>query len=176
MPALHRKTAEKRGDLSDHVLPLPRDLWKRLRPAIGDGEYLFPAARPRRKGDEVGAMAASNLSHGFRYMPGVQATPHDLRRAFAVHGRKHGGWSISDTKIVLDHNEGIESGDVTRESYDLDHRLEEKRPMMQSWSALCTAWAEQAKLEDARLSDLEWLKREIQTARDRDKKKTPKTK
>lgn len=176
MPAAHRKTALKRGDLSDHVVPLPGPAWAAIQAQLqNESDFLFPAARPRRAGDEPGAMAASNLSHALRYMPGVTATPHDLRRAFGTHGAREFKWGIAGTKLILDHNEGVASGDVTAESYALDDGTDEKWPIMRSWASWCEEWAAKAVEDDRRLADLEWLKREIQTTRDRDKKK-PETK
>lgn len=172
MPAQHRKTALKRGDLSDHAIPLPAPAWSAIKTQLdNDTPYAFPAARPRRKGDEAGAMASSNLSHALRYMPGMSATPHDLRRAFGTHGENQFKWKKEGSKLILDHNEGVTSGDVTAVSYDLDQSLDEKWPIMRSWAAWVEEWAAQAVKQDRRLADHGWLKSEVQRARDADKKK-----
>ena len=50
-------------------------------------------------------------------MPGVQASPHDIRRAFGTHGEETPRLLRADTKAILDH--GSESGDVTGSHYAL---------------------------------------------------------
>ena len=88
MSAAHRKTADKRGDEGNHVVPLPSQAYKVIKRAMDmtgelDHVRVFPAYRARRVGMEADAMATSAIQHNLSYMPGITATPHDFRRSFS---------------------------------------------------------------------------------------------
>ncbi len=168
MPPSHRKTAARRGDRSSHVLPLVPRAWALVSEQLyraGDKPWLFPGFRPKRAGAPVSHMNVSVLTHNLLWMPGVNASPHDIRRAFATHGENHLGWSLADIKTILDHNEGVASGDVTRESYALGDGTHMKWPIMLRWADLVEASVQQAIAADPRLLDRDWIKREIDKAR-----------
>ena len=167
MPPAHRKTADKRGDRRHHVVPLPGGIWTIVQTQIeraGDSEWLFPAFRPKRAGDPVSHMNESVLTRGLLLMPCVAASPHDIRRAFATHGELL-GWSLGDSKAVLDHNEGVPTNDVTRESYALGDGTHLKWPILKKWAVTIEKSAAEALAEAPNITDRDWLKREIDKAR-----------
>lgn len=140
MPPLHRKTASKRKrrgqSVGQHVIPLPPAAWAVVQRAIeigSDSEWLFPAKRDRRKGNPATTMSPSNLPHLFGDIPGNPATPHDIRRAFGTTYGKFAKLPLSDIKKVLDHSEGVPSGDVTAEHYAFLENVRDKWPMMRGW-------------------------------------------
>ncbi|MFC3692496.1 tyrosine-type recombinase/integrase [Chenggangzhangella methanolivorans] len=153
IPASHRKTAERRKDYTDHVIPIPAKTWRRVaeqieRSSAAGSIYLLPAARVRRRqsrdeSEVVGHMAADTLTHKLMHLPGVKATPHALRRGFATHGERMLGNSREATRIILDHNEGEETHDVTRASYALHDGTHLKWSVVKKWcSAIERACAE----------------------------------
>lgn len=177
IPSAHRKTAERRGDESDHVIPLPSPAWSAAQKSvvwcedhvddrISDSPRVFPQLRPRQLGGAMDHMAADTLTHTLSYFPGVTATPHDLRRAFATHGQRDLGMKTSDTKTILDHLEGQESGDVTSISYALHDGSHFKWPLMRTWADHVERNVELAMAADPKLSDIPWLTRQIQIASD----------
>lgn len=176
MPPTHRKTAESRGDEADHIVPLPRQAWAAVQRMldINDDQdpnpFLFRGLRPKRKGDVVGSMAASNIQHGMLYSPGITMTPHDMRRAFTTIGADQWRWTLKQCKTILDHLEGNESGDVTVINY-LWNGQHEKWDMMRLWCDLLEEAAVEALAFDQRLGDLDWLKAHIVAQRDLHKHK-----
>ncbi|ARO53966.1 integrase [Methylorubrum zatmanii] len=167
MSPRHRKTADKRDDQTRHVLPLPPSMWARLAPQVQRCRdtgipFLFPQIRPWRTGEEPdGHMSDSALNHRLLDM-GVRASPHDLRRGFTSHGRKILKIARPDTKLIMDHNEGIPSDDVLETHYSDDDRLDLKQPVMEKWIAWCDELATAAA---AGLPPLEQLAAEIATRR-----------
>ena len=100
------------------------------------------------------------------YMPGVKATPHDLRRAFGTNGEVDLNFEEVQTKLILDHLEGGTSGDVTSTSYALHHRLGKKWAVLEPWAAHVEAYVIKAMEADARLADVKWITRQMQIAQD----------
>ncbi|KQN75025.1 integrase family protein [Devosia sp. Leaf64] len=180
IPAPHRKTAERRGDEADHVLPLTRSAWLAAKGAfdwaletdedrIQRSTRVFPQLRARSKANQPGLdahLSPSTLTHTMTYMPGVEATPHDLRRAFATHGAVDLGFDELQTKWILDHLEGRTSGDVTAASYALHHRLEPKSVMLEAWAAHVEKHVILAIDADPRLKDVAWISKRLQLAQD----------
>ena len=175
--AAQRKTAERRGDRSDHVVPLSAPAYTAVKRAIdwcddhkseriNRSPRVFPQFRPRRKGGVVDHMSVDSVSHNFSYMPAVFATPHDVRRAFGTHGETLLGFSPADTKAILDHLEGHQSGDVTRTSYALHNGTHFKWPLMRTWANWIEEQVVDAIETDPRLLDVEWLKGEMKKAQD----------
>lgn len=147
MRPLHRKSASiktRRGlNVGDHVVVLPPPVWavvERASALAGDSEYLFPAVRKRREGLVATSLHPSGVTHAFAAVPGNPASPHDMRRAFGTTYANEAGLSDVDVKRVLDHNEGVASGDVTREHYRLTTGQHEKWPVMQGWVAWVNRW------------------------------------
>lgn len=118
-----------------HVIPLPAPVWAKILEQLAriprDAVWMFPQIRARRAGDEMGHVDSNTLSHTLQFMPGIQATPHALRRAFATHGESRLGLLRPDTKSILDHADG--AGDVTGGHYALHDKTHRTWPIMRIW-------------------------------------------
>lgn len=163
-----RRTGRKRRSV--HVVPLPTTVWGVVRRAMADSidpesEWLFPQFRPRRAGGFVGHMSASTLTRALLLMPGIAASPHDLRRGFATHGERRLGWARFHTKSILDHGEGDEGSDVTGLHYALHDGTHHKWGTMEKWAKAVEAEVAPALAADARLGDLLWLKQQVDDRR-----------
>lgn len=179
--APQRKTAENRGDESDHVVPLPPSAMAPVQRALDwcenhkayhiyRSQRVFPRIRPRRRGDEIGPydhITVDAITQNISYMPGVLARPHDVRRAMGTLGEELLGFETEETALILDHNDGAGGNRkiaTTRKSYSLHHHLHKKWPVMRKW---CDWLEEQTRMAieaDPRLTDVAWLKAEITAA------------
>ena len=124
IPPAHRKTAEIRGDDRIHVLPWPGFALE----ANGD-PWLFPAARPRKAGNEISHMAGSTVTHTLLDAE-VGFSPHDVRRSFQTTMSIH-GYAEEAAALVLDHNEGPVT--TAGEHYDAYRNLPAKTAMLKIW-------------------------------------------
>ncbi|MEO9297348.1 tyrosine-type recombinase/integrase [Devosia alba] len=139
VPPASRKTRSKAGTKKrPHVIPLPPAAWSCVSRALATAttkksDYLFPQLRARRAGDAKTSIHPSSITHTLGFMPGVAASPHDLRRAFGTHGESRFGLLRSDVQSILDHAAG--SGDVTGTHYSLHDGTHRTWPIMQTWVA-----------------------------------------
>ena len=140
IPAMHSKTAAKRARrglaVADHVIPLPPRAWAIVvaaKKVAGDSEYLFPATRDRRSGKPATTLHPDSLTHLFAEIPGNQATPHDIRRAFATTYGNFAELELHQIKLILDHSEGVASGDVTVNHYRFTDSKNKKWPLVRGW-------------------------------------------
>lgn len=137
IPPASRKTRTKSGAKKcAHVIPLPPAAWACVERALQLAEkrksdWLFPQLRARTAGDAKTSMHPSSITHGLGFMPGIQASPHDLRRAFGTHGESRFGLLRADVKSILDHASG--SGDVTGTHYSLHDGTHRTWPIMNAW-------------------------------------------
>tara|TARA_R110002124_G_scaffold16882_6_gene71401 strand:+ start:9810 stop:11306 length:1497 start_codon:yes stop_codon:yes gene_type:complete len=163
MPPAHRKTAAMRDDADDHVVPLPPLVWQLIqrRKKETNSPWLFPQYRARREGMDITHMSPEVLTRALLMMPGIKATPHDIRRAFGSHGEKELGWTKHKTRQILDHAEGETANDVTSASYSLHDGTHEKWPTMLRWVEYVEGFVQPAIDADPRLLDVDWLKCEI---------------
>lgn len=174
VPPFHRKTALMRGAHADLVIPLPAPAWTAVQKAIalGDGtdeKRVFFQRRPRRKGDAMDHIAPDTLTHELSYMPGVTASPHDLRRAIGTHGEEQLGFSENDIKRILDHSKGKAPGDVTSTSYALSDGTHYTWRIMRAWADLVEKAYREEIARDDRLLDPKWVKKMMYEARERSK-------
>lgn len=163
IPPAHRKTARRLGSRKSHDLPLTSDVAAMVRrrlKANDESTWLFPQVRPRRKGDEVSHINPDSLSHALAYLPGIVASPHDVRRGLTTHGQDVLGIPLADLKLVLDHSEGHASDDVTEGSYSKARRLAQKSAILNAWRGLL----ERATAESD-LGDLETLRGQMRAIR-----------
>lgn len=179
VPPHHRKSAIRRGDKSDLVLPLPRPAWAAVTRArsIGDDDrrrLFFRRATPRSTERTTDHIDPSIITKSFSFMPGVTATPHDLRRGFASHGQAHLGFSLLDVKSILDHSRGFDPGDVTMQHYALHDGTHFTWRIMRAWADHVEAAYREALDFDNRLRDIDWLSRQLYEARQRAKGRDPK--
>ena len=152
IPSLHRKSASvrrRRGgrqySVGAHVVPLPPKAWeivKRAMALAGDSEWLFPAVRPRKAGGVKKSMAPASLTHLFADVTGNDCYPHSMRRAFGTTYAEVADLDLLQTKTILDHSEGVKSGDVTKEHYAFRDGTHRKWPIMRGWCAWVDAAAE----------------------------------
>jgi integrase len=169
-PAFRKGGTSKKGREHVHAIPLPKVIWTKVKRAIALAKeeaspWLFPGFRPKRQGDEVTHMNESVVTRAFLLMPGVVASPHDIRRSFGTLGESVLGLKRSDTKTILDHNEGEASGDVTRAHYSLHDNRHFKFPIMETWAREMEAQVPLAIAADERLLDAAWLKYRVDYAR-----------
>lgn len=139
IPPAHRKTARRLGSRKSHDLPLAGDVAAMVRRRLKvetESPWLFEQVRPRRVGDEVSHVNADSLSHVLAYLPGIIASPHDVRRGLTTHGQDVLGIPLGDLKLVLDHSEGHASDDVTEGSYSKARRLAQKTAILNAWRGL----------------------------------------
>jgi hypothetical protein len=94
------------------------------------------------------------------WLPGVHASPHDVRRAFATHGETTLGLLRTDTAAILDHNP--DARDVTGAHYALHNGTHRTWPIMQAW---CSAVEAEIAGAVARLESVETLKAAVTAAR-----------
>lgn len=153
LPPLHRKTG--RGKSRTHDLPLPdavaamvRRRIKAAAEAETESPWLFPALRPRKQGAAVAHIHADSLTHLLADLPGIIASPHDLRRGFATHLEEIAGIPLGMLKTVLDHSEGHAPGDVTDVHYSRARRLKPKAAILTEWTTLMEGAAVKVDLGD----------------------------
>jgi hypothetical protein len=142
IPPMHRKSAsilKRKGKaVHAHVVPLPPAalaVVQRAKEVAEKDEWLFPGVRPRRADAPVSHMHPSLITHLYKKIPGSEAKPHDVRRAFGTTYKKLAKLSLSDVKLILDHSEDTDPDDVTVKHYTFDPRLPEKTPIMAGWCA-----------------------------------------
>jgi hypothetical protein len=168
IPAFWRKT-RKEGTERAHLVPVMgwgaeavRKL-DRLCDFEGSVGWLFPAL----KGNGEGHQEINGFNKILDSLPGVNWSPHGGRYAFTDYGERDLGFSraTSESKIILDHTEGVEPNNVTGRFYRSDPAIARKREMMQLWVDWLDKWASIAIEDDPRLLDRDWLRAEIFKAR-----------
>lgn len=135
-----------------HVIPLPPAawaLWTRVMTTDRKpSSWLFPQVRVKAKGMPKSHLHPSPLTHNMRWMPGVEASPHDVRRAFATHGESELGMLRADTEAILAHkddrqaspavmvlNRGEQTKGVTAKHYALHNGTHRTWDIMRTWAA-----------------------------------------
>ncbi|MGF3026683.1 Arm DNA-binding domain-containing protein [Methylobacterium aquaticum] len=155
-----------------HALPLPPHVWRRIETylafsrreaeerGVPRSPWMYPAARPRRIGDPVTHLSPHTLTHAVAAMPGIEASPQDVRRAFATVCQRDLGVAASVVGMVLDHATGdlpeVSDGNPMTRRSTLDQMLALKAPALEAWQK--AVWAERLKVE---LPDREVLKAQI---------------
>jgi integrase len=152
IPPLHRKTASMTARnhgaaaVGDHVIPLSPQAQEVVRQAMtmiinkSKGKKkppkrvsLFPPFRHRRLDQTSDSMAPEKITETFATY-GFGSTPHDIRRGFSTTYGKFADMSLSDTKLVLDHSEGIPPEDVTAKHYRFMMELKRKDAVLRGWA------------------------------------------
>jgi hypothetical protein len=123
-----------------HIIPLPPHVWSLIRDEkrlAGKSRWLFPQLRERRRGAGMNGHLSEKVINDALERIGLQFSPHDLRRAFAKHGRmrKNGGPGLSlDQVRLIMHPSAIDpENESLIGSYALDEFLEEKIEIMKRW-------------------------------------------
>jgi integrase len=139
LPPIQRKTASskaRRGiDVGSHVIPLPPAAWSIVLQAVAlsQTDYLFPSFRARRQGQESNHLDASTITQTFALIPGNEFSPHDMRRGFGTTYGREAKLKLDEIKTILDHNEGVQSGDVTATHYAFLDGTHAKWLLMKGW-------------------------------------------
>ncbi|ODT79154.1 MAG: hypothetical protein ABS76_21445 [Pelagibacterium sp. SCN 64-44] len=135
IPPRSMKSRSKKAKRRPHTIPLPPAAWsvvQRMLDVETESPWLFPQIRARRAGEELTHINPSTLTHMLGWLPGVNASPHDVRRAFATHGETTLGLLRTDTAAILDHNP--DARDVTGAHYALHNGTHRTWPIMTAWT------------------------------------------
>ncbi|WEJ31723.1 hypothetical protein [Devosia sp. SD17-2] len=155
IPPRSMKSRSRKGRARPHTIPLPPAAWaivQRMLDVDSNSPWLFPQIRARRQGMETTHIHPSTLTHKMSDLPGVNASPHDVRRAFATHGETMLGLLRTDTQAILDHNP--DARDVTGAHYALHNGTHKTWPIMRAWSEAVSGAIEMAGVEMESLPDL----------------------
>jgi hypothetical protein len=137
IPPRHRKTARRLGSRRSHDIPVVGRTADMVRERLGqESEWVFPATRARRTGQPVTHVASDSISHALAALPGVTATPHDIRRGLKTHGQDVLNLDEDELSVVLDHAEGQGSRDGTQGHYSGARRLRRKLAVIEPWTDL----------------------------------------
>jgi integrase len=173
IPAISPKGKAKRPQ----TIPLPPVIWACVKkaPAVAVAKnkttkYLFPGARPRRKGMAVTHMSPSTVGQLFADIPDCGAMMHDVRRTMGTHGEQLIGFSRLDAGFIMDHEESVKqfnritsrtagtgTNDFTGVHYSLHDGSHHSWPVMRAWADA----VERAVAEATAALDLKQLAREF---------------
>jgi integrase len=161
-----RKPANKKRSQGRHLVPVvgfAAEAVRTLDRLAGDQPWMLPVARPRHAGKQPKRphIDPSALTHALAALPGVGFGPHAFRAAFATYSRQDLGWARGDAKLILDHMEGFDPGDVTAQHYDADPELVKKRTMMKAWTDWLEARCAEAIAADPTLLDREAVAEQV---------------
>lgn len=135
-----------------HVIPLPPQAWalwiRVMTTPRKPSAWMFPQIRAKAKGMPKSFVHRSTLTHNMGWMPGVEASPHDIRRAFATHGESELKMLRADTEAILAHkedrqaspaamvlNRGEQTRGVTAKHYALHNGTHRTWDVMRTWCA-----------------------------------------
>jgi hypothetical protein len=134
MAPYFRKSAAKKRSRNSHLVPLVgcgAAAARRLDKAAGSNPWWLPVRWTKIDRDPKQPHANPNwITKLFKWMPGVGFSPHGARAALASYGSEHLGWAKDEDKIILDHMEGFDPGDVTAQHYNSAPQIVRKRQMM----------------------------------------------
>ncbi len=123
-----------------HNIPLPPNVWslvQNVKSLAGKSKWLFPQLRERRRGAGMDGHVSEKVINDALERIGLRFGPHDLRRAFAKHGRmrKNGGagLSLDQVRLITHPGEVDPENESLMGSYALDEFLEEKIEIMKRW-------------------------------------------
>jgi len=144
MKPYFRKPAQKKRSRGRHLVPVvgfAARAVRRLDILAGDQPWLLPVARARRAGQQPKRpyIDPRAINDAMESMPGVSFSTHGFRAALASYGTEDLGWLAADAKLILDHLEGFDPGDVTAQHYNTNPEIVKKRAMMRDWAS----WLEQ---------------------------------
>jgi hypothetical protein len=156
MPPYYRKTANKRRSQARHYVPLigwAAEAERVLDRMTIDAGWYLPVGRTR-PGERPKAPHADprQIAKRLEWI-GAGYSPHAIRRAFATYGTAELGWMDDDPKLILDHLEGHDPGDVTAQHYNLNPAFTRKRAMMRAWISFLDTCEAEAVAADPTLAD-----------------------
>lgn len=160
IPPFFRKTSKKKRSKGLHIVPLvgwaaeAKRVLDRIAPK--GQNWLLPTGRVKKgKTPRTRHKGADNLTVWLTWIPGVTISPHPFRAALATYGPEHLGWASGDAKLILDHLEGFDGGDVTAQHYNTNPDIKKKRGMLIEWLAFLDKCAKEAIAADPELKDAE---------------------
>lgn len=174
VPAASRKGRKKNGKRKRPlVIPLPEAVWNCVVQAATargetDSPWLFPAR------SKSGHISVSTLTHYLSYLPGIKASPHDMRRGFGTHGEAILGFMRADTKLLFDHeDEPFSTRELTHRSaspmstmtgihYSLHDGSHRTWPIMEAWTAALQAEMNKLLQERPQLFSEWWVRGEVE--------------
>lgn len=161
-----RKPAKKKRSRGRHLVPVvgfAAQAARRLDILAGDQPWLMPVARARRKGQQPKRphIDPRAINDAMESMPGVAFSTHGFRAALATYGPEDIGWLAADAKLILDHLEGYDPGDVTAQHYNTNPELVKKRAMMRAWVSWLEAQESKAVAADPILLDREAIGEQV---------------
>jgi hypothetical protein len=168
MPPYFRKTANKKRSKGRHHVPLvgfaaeAAGILHDLTAETGSDWYL-PVSRSRHKGTapKTPHSPPDYINKLLAAIPGGVKSGHPVRAALASYGPEHLGWGQHDSKLILDHLEGFDPGDVTAQHYNTDPQILKKRQMMKAWTDWLDKLAAEAIAADPLLKDREAMREVI---------------
>jgi hypothetical protein len=123
-----------------HHIPLPPNVWSLVQDAkrlAGKSKWLFPQLRERRRGTGMNGHLSEKVINDALDRIGLRFGPHDLRRAFAKHGRMRKndgpGLSLDQVRLITHPGEVDPENESLIGSYAIDEFLEEKTDIMKRW-------------------------------------------
>jgi len=132
--------AEKLKTDRPHNIPLPPKVWSLVQEAkrlAGQSRWLFPQLRERRRGAGMNGHLSEKVINDALARVGLRFGPHDLRRAFATHGRMKGnggpGLSLDQVSLITHPADVDPESESLIGSYALDEFIEEKIEIMKRW-------------------------------------------
>jgi hypothetical protein len=168
MAPFHRKTANKKRSKGKHLVPLigfAAEAHRVLHDLTceHDSDYLLPVSRSRRKGTAPKTLHSppDYINKLLAAIPGGVTSGHPVRAALASYGPSVLGWGQHDSKLILDHLEGFDPGDVTAQHYNTDPQILKKRQMMKQWTNWLDKLAAEAVATDPTLADREATRQAI---------------
>lgn len=167
VPPASRKTRAKNGKRRrPHVIPLPEPVWACVVEAAKDrtdqeSPWLFPAK------SKSGHISVTTLTHYLSYLPGIKASPHDIRRGFGTYGESILHLSREQTDEMLDH-EPPSWDEVTHRSrtpaasmtgvhYSLHDGTHRTWPIMNTWTSAIQAEIDRLMIERPNLYEESWV-------------------
>lgn len=132
--------SEKMKTDRPHNIPLPPKVWSLVQEAkrlAGQSRWLFPQLRERRRGAGMTGHVSEKVLNDALTRVGLRFGPHDLRRAFATHGRMKRndgpGLSLDQVRLITHPADVDPESESLIGSYALDAFLEEKIEIMKRW-------------------------------------------
>jgi Arm DNA-binding domain len=161
-----RKPAQKKRSRGRHLVPaigFAAEAVRRLDRLAGDQPWLMPVARARRKGQQPKRphIDPRAINEAIESMPGVSFSTHAFRAALATYGPQDLGWLATDAKLILNHLEGFDPGDVTAQHYNTNPELLKKRRMMREWVTWLEAQEAKAIAAEPTLLDREAVAEQV---------------
>ena len=135
IPPYFRKTGKSSRSKRPHIVPITEpvlEIFNEQYKTYKGANALFGLLKRPTKittGSQSN-MNESVLNHAFSSFPNVEASPHDVRRAFKSFCSKNG----YDSDLIMHHMEGVKEDDTGGLYYELDPKIEQKAVILSHWA------------------------------------------